>query len=184
MMWGLEVGQPFCEGRRQWQPATIKYRYDTGIEAHHLLQINQRGVSAGDLDAFHAGSVHMGLFVDCLVPFVLVRIEGFYDWSDQPSAVNLLSPEEWQLHGWYPGMHLSLALVLVDADTGIVLGKRMVMYSTHVSKVFHDALTMQLETPYGKEVIEAVRLRVYQKYANSKDMVRAATVVHSPTPLP
>lgn len=86
-------------------------------------------------------------------------------------------------------MHLSLALVLVlvlvlvDADTGIVLGKRMVMYSTHVSKVFHDALTMQLETPYDKGVIEAVRWRVYQKYGNLKDMVRAATVVHCPAPL-
>jgi hypothetical protein len=182
-MWGLEVGQPFCKGRVQWAPATVEYRYDTGVEAHHLLQINQRGVTTGDLDAFHAGEVHMGLFVDCLVPFVLVRIEGFYDWSDQPSSINLLPPAQWQLHQWYTGMQLSLALVLVDADTGIVLGKRMVMYSSHVSRVFYDALKMQLETPYGKEVIEAVRSRVYQRYGSSKDMVRAATVVHRTTPL-
>lgn len=80
-------------------------------------------------------------------------------------------------------MHLSLALVLVDADTRIVLGKRMVMYSAQFTKAFHDALTMQLETPYDKGVIEAVRSRVFQKYANSKDMVRAATVVHCPAPL-
>ena len=182
-MWGMEVGQPFCSGRARWNPATVQYRYDTGIEGHHLLQINQRGVTAGELDAFHAGSVHMGLFVDCLVPFVLVRIEGFYDWSDQAASVNLLPPDQWQLHEWYPDMHLSLALVLVDADTGIVLGKRMVMYSAHVSRVFYDALKMQLETPYGKEVIEAVRSRVYEKYGRSKDMVRAATVVHRPAPL-
>ena len=79
-------------------------------------------------------------------------------------------------------MHLSLALVLVDSDTGILLEKSMVMYSTHVSRVFYDALKMQLETPNGKEVIEAVRMRVYQKYGRSKDMVRAAPVVHRPTP--
>jgi hypothetical protein len=80
-------------------------------------------------------------------------------------------------------MRLSLALVLVDADTGIVLGKRMVMYSSHVSRVFYDELKTQLETPYGKEVIEAVRSRVYQRYGSSKEMVRAATVVHRTTPL-
>jgi hypothetical protein len=182
-MWRLEVGQPFCKGRGQWAPATVEYRYDTGVEAHHLLQINQRGVTTGDLDAFHAGEVHMGLFVDCLLPFVLVRIERFYDWSDQPSSVNLLPPAQWQLNEWYTGMHLSLALVLVDADTGIVLGKRMVMYSSHVSRVFYDALKMQLEMPYSKKVIEAVRSRVYQRYGRSKDMVRAATVVHRTTPL-
>lgn len=161
----------------------MEYRYDTGIEGHHLLQINQRGVTAGSLEQFCGGAVHMGLFVDCLVPFVLVRVEGFYDWSDQPASVNLLPPAQWQLHDWHPGMHLSLALVLVDADTGIVLGKRMVMYSRHVSRVLYDALKMQLETPYSKEVIEAVRSRVYQRFASSAEMVRAATVIHRPLPL-
>jgi hypothetical protein len=52
-MWGLEVWQPFCRGKSHWAPATVEYRYDTGVEANHLLQINQRGVTTGDLDAFH-----------------------------------------------------------------------------------------------------------------------------------
>jgi hypothetical protein len=75
-------------------------------------------------------------------------------------------------------MPTSLALALVDADTGIVLGKRTVTYSSHVSKVFHDALSTQMEHRFDKEVIEAVQTRVYRKYRNSGEMVRAASVMH------
>ncbi|MBK4737847.1 hypothetical protein [Noviherbaspirillum pedocola] len=144
------------------------------------MQINRRGVSVADLQAFCAGAVHVGMFIDQLVPFVLIRIEGFYEWSDLPSSVSLLEPGQWQLGDWR-GMPTSLALALVDADTGIVLGKRTVMYSDHVSKVFHDALNTQLEHRFDKELIEAVQARVYRKYRNSAEMVRAAQVMHRAT---
>jgi hypothetical protein len=89
-MWQLELGKPFCAGRTEWEPGTLFYRFDSGTDGLHILQINQRGVSVAALQAFCAGAVHMGLFVDSLVPFVLIRIDGFYEWSDLPSSASLL----------------------------------------------------------------------------------------------
>jgi hypothetical protein len=168
--WALKVGKPFAEGVSSW-PERFEYRFFGG---NHLLQLCVHRITPSNLDAFLNAPVHLGLYLDQGVIFVLFKIQGFYDWSDQAFSLRLVSPEDRELPPHEPGKYQLLTLVLVDADAGLVRGIRVVSWSAHASAVLHRAMSDQLAAPFDRARFEQSVKDIYAHYPTSQALVAAA----------
>jgi hypothetical protein len=168
--WALRVGKPFAEGVTSW-PERFEYRFFGG---NHLLQFCVRRITPSNLDAFLHAPVHLGLYLDNGVIGVLFQIQGFYDWSDQAFSLQLVAPEDRELPPHIPGTYQLLNLVLVDADTGLIAGMRVVSWSAHASAVLHRAMSEQLAAPFDRARFEQSVKDIYARYPTSQALVAAA----------
>lgn len=172
--WALVVGQPFSEKRAKWTDGSFEYRYWSG---NHLLQLCIASPSRKDIEAFHSGRVHVGLFLEADVIFWLFRIEGLMDWSDQALSIRLWHKSEQSIPPLSVDGRIPLNLVLVDVDTGLVCALRLVTYSPHFSRVFYRAMQRQKDTPFDPKCHTETVSAVYQRFPTSKSLVRSAIVV-------
>lgn len=172
--WQLAIGQPFVEGVDSWPDGRFEYRVFGG--GHHLLQLCYGRITERDLHNFQYGQVHLGLAKLQQTLFLLFRIEGFLDWSDQAYNIRLVEhAEDRELPTHPPGTHQVLSLVLVEAETGLVRAMRVVTWSKHASAVLDRLLREQLEDPAWSPEGHARRVHeVYAKCPSSKDLVKAA----------
>jgi len=172
--WVLTVGQPFAPERTQWDDGRFEYRYFSG---NHLLQLCLSAPSEQDIQNFHFGKIHVGLYIEQSVIFWLFKIQNLMDWSDQAMSIRLLQPQDQDIPPLPAAGRIFLSLVLVDADTGLVAGLRTVTYSPHFSKVFRSALLRQKIAHFDKERHNTIIERVYAEFDHSRDMARAAILV-------
>lgn len=172
--WRLAVGQPFIEGVTSWPADRFEYRIWGG--GNHMLQLCYGRLTERSIEAFKHGQVHVGIAKLDSTLFFLFRIEGFIDWSDQAYSLRLVEhDEDRQLPDHVAGTHQVLSLVLVESETGIVRGMRVVTWSKHASAVLHRLLSEQLSDETWTPELHAARVRaVYARYPKSKELVRAA----------
>lgn len=168
--WTLLVGQPFWPGVTSY-PERFEYRVFGG---HHLLQICAGRLTPTDKAAFQDGAIHLGLFISQGVIFVLFKIAGLHEWSDQAFSIHLVSAEDRELPPHQADLHQLLNIVLVEAETGLVAGIRSVTWSSHASAVLNKALHAQMTAPFSLEQHENIVADVYTRYPNSKALARAA----------
>jgi hypothetical protein len=172
--WKLTLGQPYWEGVASWPDGRFEYRYFGG---HHLLQLCLAKLSERDIAAFSEGQVHFGFYVRQAVLFILFKIENLMDWSDQAFSIQLVGSEDRELPPHIAGTHQALSLVLVEAETGLVRGLRMVTYSKHASALLHRVLQQQLETPFDADRHAALVAEVYRQYPHSRLLAKAAVLI-------
>jgi hypothetical protein len=146
--WVLALDRPFMEGVATWPDGRFEYRYFGG---HHLLQLCLGKLSERDITAFLRGQVHVGFYLRQAVLFILFKIEHLMDWSDQAFTLHLVTPEDRELLPHVTGAHQALSLVLVEAESGLVKGMRLVTYSKHASALLHRILQQQLESPFDAD---------------------------------
>lgn len=172
--WTVAVGQPFIPGVTSWPHERFEYRIWGG--GSHMLQLCYGRLTERDIDRFQHGQAHLGLAKLKGALFLLFRIEGFLDWSDQAYNIRLVeAAEDRELPPHPVGTHQVLSLVLVEAETGIVRGLRVVTWSKHASAVLDRLLREQLEDPAWSPERHAQRVHeIYAKFPRSKDLVRAA----------
>ncbi|KAI5912013.1 hypothetical protein PA01_00290 [Azoarcus sp. PA01] len=170
--WQLIVGQPFIPGVTRWLGNRFEYRIFCGT---HLLQICLANLAARDIKAFHPGSVPLGLCQLNHTLFVLFRVAGILDWSDQAYFHRLVTdPEDRELPPHMPGTYQALSLVLVKSETGLVRGLRVVSWSGHASAVFDRLLREQLEGPFDPAEHARRVQEVYARCRTSEDLMRTA----------
>lgn len=136
----LQVGQPFQKGRRSWPPG-IFYGFRHG--RHELLVCLSPG--AGDLEAFQAGPLDLGLVVDGPAILLTHKLEGIADdwavaafsWFLERPADRKLPPDE------APGEPIPLEMVLVNPVTGLVLALRTVRLPADFAAALHEAIRKQ-----------------------------------------
>ena len=172
--WVLALDQPFMEGIASWPDGRFEYRYFGG---HHLLQLCLGKLSERDIAAFVRGQVHVGFYLRQAVLFILFKIENLMDWSDQAFTFHLVAPEDRELLPHTPGTHQGLSLVLVEAESGLVKGMRLVTYSKHASALLHRVLQQQLETPFDADRHAALVAEVYRQYPHSRLLAKAAVLI-------
>jgi hypothetical protein len=173
--WRVVIGELFDPGVTSWPDGRFEYRIFSG---HHLLQLNLGDLSARDIAAFRAGAIHLGLFTRADVIFVLFKIAGIMDWSDQAYTIQLVEDEEDRtlpLH--IPGTHQVLSIVLVESETGVVQGIRVVTWSKRASALIDRLLRQQLNSPFSRETHAALVAQVYSEYPTSKQLARAALLI-------
>lgn len=171
--WVLQVGLPFVPGVHSW-PERFEYRVFGG---QHMLQLCAGALTPQAIKAFHEGAVHLGLYLYGGVVFVLFQIEGLYAWSDQAFSMGLVAQEDRHLEPYLPGQHQLLSLVLVDAETGRVVGLRTVTWSAPASAVLHRELLAQCARAFDRIEHENIVAQVYAQYPTSRDLAQAAVLL-------
>jgi hypothetical protein len=172
--WVLALDRPFMEGVATWPDGRFEYRYFGG---HHMLQLCLGKLSERDITAFLQGQVHVGFYLRQAVLFVLFKIEHLMDWSDQAFTLHLVTPEDRELLPHVPGTHQALSLVLVEAESGLVKGMRLVTYSKHASALVHRILRQQLASPFDADHHAALVAEVYRQYPHSRLLAKAAILI-------
>lgn len=172
--WTLAEGKLFMDGVTSWPEGRFEYRIWGG--GNHMLQICFGHLSQKEIDAFQTGQIHLGLAKLNRTLFILFRIDGIMEWSDQAYSIRLVeAAEDRELPPHPPGTHQVLSLVLVEAETGIVRGIRVVTWSSHASAVLDRLLREQLEDPeWSPDRHARLVHEVYAKCPTSKHLVKAA----------
>ena len=142
---------------------------------HTLLQILVKKPTVQEVERFTRGQVHVGLYLRGDTFFFLFKIESFYAWSDQAFSINLLPAHDREIPDVPEGARQPLTIVLVDADTGLVLAIRMVTFSAHTTQLLFRFLRRQLAALDNRQHELNVQA-AYRDFPNSKDMARAAIV--------
>lgn len=172
VIWTLVLGQPFIEGVDSWPDGRFEYRVLPG--GAHMLQICLGKLKPHHEQAFLDGAVHLGLAKVNNTLFLLFRIEGLMDWSDQAFHIQLQHPDDRELPPYAPNTHQILSLVLVESETGLVRGMRVVTWSRPTSAVLHRMLNEQLQEAFDADEHARRVHEVYSRYKTSKDLVKAA----------
>lgn len=173
-MWRLAIGQPYDSTVSSW-PERSEYRIFGG---NHLLQVCAGNLSPGFVERFQTAPIRLGLYVQEGVVFVLFRIDGCYDWSDQALHMQLLPAEDRSADPYIPGTHQILSVVLVNADNGLVEAIRVVTWSKHGSELLLRKLNAQLDDDaFTPERHQAIIDRVYRQYPHSAKLAKASLVI-------
>ena len=170
--WRLAIGQPFVDSVSSWPDGRFEFRLFGG---HQLLQLCLGNLKERDIEAFQRGHVHLGLCQLQQTLFVLFRVEDLMEWSDQAVHIQLVDDaEDRELPPHIPGAHQVLTMVLVEAETGLIRGMRVVTWSKHASAVLHRILDEQLTAKFDSKEHARRVTEIYRHYRNSKQLVRAA----------
>jgi hypothetical protein len=149
----LKVGQPYMPERRSW-PEAADYNFRSG---QHELQLFLSGPTPGEVAAIQAGPVEFGMSVEPEGLFVVTRFgrtlafDSSYQWHRVDPAERVPPPPHEETS---PALRAVLAIVLVDASTGIVRALRAVSYSPEFTRALHRAIADQAAAPFDAQVHE------------------------------
>jgi hypothetical protein len=130
-------------------------------------------VSERDIDNFLNGAVSFGLFADANIIFFLFKIDDFLDWSDLAFTIHLAQDESVDDDGSYLPFHL----VLLESETSIVKGLRVVT----ASPAFRSALAKQVKRQAAERFdtigyYQAIG-GIYESYPSAALMLKNAVVI-------
>lgn len=171
--WQLSLGSPFISGVTEW-PERFEYRVFSG---QHMLQLCAKNLSAKAIESFHRAPMRLGLYISRGVIFVLFKIEGLYDWSDQAFSMGLVDPADRKLSPAVPDAHQVLSPVLVDCDTGLIRGIRVVTWLKNATELLDRALARKMDMPFDLAQPQAIIADVYRQYPQSKQLAKAALLL-------
>jgi hypothetical protein len=130
-------------------------------------------VTPGEIQAFLNGAVSFALFAEQNLLFFLFKIEGFLDWSDLAFTIHLAGDETIDEADAY----LPFSLVLVEPDTKIVRGLRMVTVSPDFRSRLVELIQKQAAEPFDTLAYYRAIGRLYEQYPAASDLLKNALVV-------
>lgn len=126
-----------------------------------------------EIEAFQNGDCSFGLFAEKDLIFILFKINGFMEWSDLAFTIHLAGDETITAE---PG-YLPITLVLVESQTQIIKGLRIVSVSptfrSQLVKVINDQAKSPFHTIHYYNAIGGI----YKKYPSVTDMLNKALIV-------
>jgi hypothetical protein len=168
-----QVGQLYHPDRRIW-PERATYQYRGG--GHELLLFLE-SPTAGEITDVRYGDAEFALAV---VPPTLIFCYRFgrMPWSDSPYTVHLV-PEAERGEIDEPVLEEEralLAVILVDATTGIIRALRAVSLSVDFTDALRQAIREQAGAPWeGEAGYDRAIERIYRQYPSTERFVAAAT---------
>jgi hypothetical protein len=130
-------------------------------------------VTKKDIANFLNGSLSFGLFFEQNILFFLFKIEEFLDWSDLAFTIHLAGDEKIDDNAGY----LPFNLVLVESETSIIKGLRMVT----VSPAFRSALARftQQQAKVRFDTIDYYKKfgTLYKTFPSARTMLKKAVIV-------
>jgi hypothetical protein len=130
-------------------------------------------VTKKDIANFLNGSLSFGLFFEQNILFFLFKIEEFLDWSDLAFTIHLAGDEKIDDNAGY----LPFNLVLVESETGIIKGLRLVT----VTPAFRSALA-RITQQQSKEPFDTIDYykkfgALYGRYPSAASMLKKAAII-------
>ena len=171
-----EVGKLFIPGRTRYNEGAY-FEYS---EAGPFLIFAFSWPTKEDIEAARKGRVELALYEAPPVIFILHKIRGLEQWSDSPFSIRLYDGMGKKFDWSEPieeGQGLGLNIVLVDADTGVLLALRLVGTSTEFARELRAAILRQIEAPFSVTAYDSKINEVYTKYT-SQQLLALATAQH------
>jgi len=164
------VGQLYHPGRTRW-PEAAQYDYRSG---QHELVMFWSGISPGDIQAVKRGTCEFEMVELPPVIFLLYRINGACDWSDQPYSWHLLAEDERMLPPPGPGRAL-MQVRLVACETGILRAQRLISLKPRLTQRLHAAIRRQAAAPWpGDEAYDNALSAAYRQYPTAEALLACA----------
>jgi hypothetical protein len=152
----LTVGQPYDPARRVW-PEGADYNFRGG---DHELRIFLTRATPREVAVAETGRIEFGLLVDLPELYVISR---FFD-PRHPDKMVMSFDCSYSIHRVAaeertpppaseeisPALRALVAVVLIEATTGVVLALRAMSYSPEFTRAFHRAIADQLALPYDR----------------------------------
>jgi hypothetical protein len=129
-------------------------------------------VTPGEIQAFLNGAVSFALFTEQNLLFFLFKIEGFLDWSDLAFTIHLAGDET--IVGG--DAYLPFSLVLVEPDTKIVKGLRMLTVSPDFRSRLVELIRKQAAEPFDTLAYYRAIGRLYEQYPAASDLLKNAVI--------
>ena len=145
----LQVGKPYDPRRRSW-PEGANYNFRFGA---HELRIFLAGARPREVEAIRSGPVEFGFFAEPEGLFLITRFgtrmsfECSYHWQRAAEATgDRTLPPAWEETS--PELRALLAIILIEATSGVVLALRTVTFSPEFTRAIDRAIADQAAGPY------------------------------------
>ncbi|WP_231890247.1 hypothetical protein [Methylomonas methanica] len=129
--------------------------------------------SSREIQAFLNGNSSFALFAKAELILFLFKIEGFLDWSDLAFTIHLAGDETIDEGDAY----LPINLVLVDPDTKIVKGLRIVTVSPDFRLNLAELIRKQVSEPFDTMAYYRAIGSLYETYPAASDLLKQAVII-------
>jgi hypothetical protein len=164
------VGEIYSSRHTEYAEAT-QYCYYNGV---HDLTLFWSRPTLKEKNGFLSQPVEVALHVEQSVLFLLYRIVDICEWSDVAYNIHQLRAEEQLVPADVPGSRARVQMTLVNADSGIILAKRMLSISSSLTQALRHTLQEQMKTPCSRFEYEAQVKQAYARYPDTDAMLKDA----------
>jgi hypothetical protein len=164
------IGEIYSSKHSEYSEAT-QYCYYNGV---HDLALFWARPTLKEINGFQSQPVELSLYVEQSVLFLLYRIVDICEWSDVAYNIQQLRAEEQLVPADPPGSCARLQITLVNADSGIILAKRMLGIGPAMTQALRHTLQEQLNTPCSRIQYESQVQQAYARYPVTDAMLKDA----------
>lgn len=165
-----QIGEVYSSKHTEYSEATQYCYYN---EMHDLALFWARP-TLKEINDFNKQPVELALYTDQSILFLLYRIVDVCEWSDVAYNIHQLKATEITLPDESPGSHAKLQITLVNADSGIIVAKRMLSISPVMTQALRHTLQEQFQTPLSRSEYEAQVKKAYTHHPDSDAMLKDA----------
>ena len=166
-MCSLAVGQLYDPQRRHWSPVPIARITHAGI---HLALMVENPAEA-EVEAVRSG-VPKFAWIDAGACALLAWTFGDgIPWNDAPYSPHLEQPGDVPGIPAGAGNPAAVAVVLVDAATGVVRALRNTSWPTDFASVVRDSIARMAAGPVDMNAIDASMASLYITYPDTAELV-------------
>lgn len=178
-----EAGALFIDNRR-FLPEAIQYDYR---ENTHELAVIQTNLQPGIVRSVRTGPVEFALYIEQPVIMLLARFagvppfpgavsDGTIDWNGSPYNYWRVLPEERTLPAPAAGRQGQIAIVLVEATSGIIRLVRTVSMSEEFTATLEEAIRQQADLPWSAAVYDDTVDQLHHRYPTHAALAAAPRV--------
>lgn len=173
-----KVGEIYSSRHTEYSEAT-QYCYYNGV---HDVALFWSRPTLKEINGFLSQPVELALYVEQSVLFLLYRIVDICEWSDVAYNIHQLRAEEQIVPADAPGSRARVQMTLVNADSGIILAKRMLNISPALTQALRHTLQEQMQTPISRAEYEAQVQQAYARYPDTDAMLMDAWMMETASP--
>lgn len=126
-----------------------------------------------EIKAFQNGDCSFGLFAEKDLIFFLLKIDGFMEWLNLAFTIHLADDEKIEDEPSY----LPFSLVLLESQTNIIKGLRMVTVSPTFRQTLAKAIDTQAKNSFNPIDYYNAIGAAYKQYPSVADMLNKALIV-------
>ena len=146
---------------------------------HHELVLYHTPIDQAIIQAFNNAAIRFAAWPDPPVLWLLYHIAG-YSWADAPFTIHNVDPEE-RINDPLPTpeTRYTITLLLVDADTSLIRAIRMATIPPTTSRIIHDEIERQLQTPFDDQTFQHHVTRTYREHPYPESMTEHASLTET-----
>lgn len=169
------IGEPWSPEHQRYDEG-VRYLYHNGA---HDLTLFWSQPSSAEINGLRDQPVTVGLYSHGPAAFLLYKIDDVCEWSDAAFNVHLLPEAERELPNEPTGERARLIITLVDADDGIIKGRRLVSLDKVMTQALRHAMAEQAGAPFVRPLFDIAVQETHARFPDTDAMAQAAEIVEA-----